>query len=128
VLAKTLCISPMTFVDVGEVLGLFYVLQRLQDIQMDNVDFVVDSKTTTYTFNSQQTNVTKFGQIIAACQSMLSSDFVNSRVFFNSRQTNVVAHAFTSEATLSASPNIYLEVPHCITNVVIIFYLKKKRL
>jgi len=47
---------------------------------MDNVDSVVDSKTTYVAFNSEWLNVTQFGQIIAACQSMFSSHFVNSRV------------------------------------------------
>jgi len=83
VLAKTLSISPMTYVDVGEALGLFHALKWLQDMQMDNVNFVADSKTTADTFNSKQTNVTKFGQIIAAYEFMLSSHFVNSRVEFN---------------------------------------------
>jgi len=82
-------------------------------MRMDNVDFVVDLKTTPDAFNSVRTNITEFGQT----QSLFSSHFVNSRVEFNRRQTNVVAHALASETILSASPNIYLEVPRCITTL-----------
>jgi len=57
----------MSIVNVGEAFGLFHALQWLQDMIMDNVDFVVDSKTTIDVFNCAQTNVTEFGQIIATC-------------------------------------------------------------
>lgn len=50
---------------------------------------------------------------------MFSYHFVNSRVEFNWRQANMVAHALVSEAILSARPTIYLEVPHYITSLII---------
>jgi len=108
----------MTSVDVGEAHGLHYALQWLHDMRMDNVDFVVDSKMVADAFNSNRTNVTEFGQIIAACKELFSSSFVNSRVEFNRRQANEVAHALACEATRSASPNIYLKVPDCIATIV----------
>jgi len=40
VLAKTLPITPMCTVAVGEALGLFHVLQWLSDMQFNSVDFV----------------------------------------------------------------------------------------
>jgi len=39
VLAKTVSISPMCFVVIGEVVGLFQALQWPSDMQFDNVDF-----------------------------------------------------------------------------------------
>ncbi|AES75053.1 transmembrane protein, putative [Medicago truncatula] len=47
VLAKTMRVSPLCFVPVGEALGLFNVIiEWLRDMQMDIVEFVMDSKTT----------------------------------------------------------------------------------
>jgi len=65
-------------------------------MQMDNVDLVVDSKTTDNAFNTLRTNDTEFGHIIVAWQSMLSSHSVNSRVELNRGQANVVVHALAS--------------------------------
>lgn len=53
---KTLCFTPFFLgrlysfyhVEVGEALGLFHALERLSDMQFDNVDFVLDSKTTDF--------------------------------------------------------------------------------
>lgn len=114
VLAKTMSISPMSSGDVSEALGLFHAIQWLFDVCFDNVDFVVNSKTTVDAFNSNRTDVTKFGHISASCGGLYSSHFTNSSVEFNRRQTNVVDHVLASETTLSASPNIYLDVPNYI--------------
>ena len=37
---------------------------------------------------------------------------------FNRRQANEVTHALAHEATRSASPNIYLEIPNCIVTII----------
>jgi hypothetical protein len=50
VLAKTMCISPLCFVPVCEALGLFNAIEWLREMQMDIVEFLVDSKTT-YAFS-----------------------------------------------------------------------------
>jgi len=55
VLAKTMRVSPLCFVPFGEALGLFNVIEWLRDMQMDNVEFVVDSKTANDAFTLQQT-------------------------------------------------------------------------
>ena len=36
------------------------------------------------------------------------------------RQTNEVVHTLADVVTLSASPNIYYRVPHCINSLIII--------
>jgi hypothetical protein len=51
VLTKTINFSPLCFVPDGEVLCLFNTIEWLSDMQMDNVDFVVDSKTINDVFN-----------------------------------------------------------------------------
>jgi len=40
VLAKIVSFSPVRPVSVGKTLSLFYALEWLNDMQMDNVDFV----------------------------------------------------------------------------------------
>jgi len=118
VLAKTMSLSPMSSVAVGEALGLLYAMQWMQDMQFDNVDFVADSKITTDAFHSRRIDVTEFGHVISACRDIFST-FTNSGVEFNRRQANVVADALASEATLSASPNIYFVIPDCIETLLI---------
>lgn len=92
-------------VNVGEALALYHALQCIRDMWFDNVDFVVNSKTTFDAVSSNIIDVTEFSQIIASCQDTLSSSFTNSRVEFNWRQANVIAHAVAQEATDVASPD-----------------------
>jgi len=44
--------ASLCYVHVGEALGLFHAIEWLSDMQMDNVGFVVDSKTTNDSFHS----------------------------------------------------------------------------
>jgi len=62
---------------------------------MDNVDFVVDSKTINDAFHFNRPGVLEFGHIISRCQRLIHSQFTNSRVEFNKRQANMVARALT---------------------------------
>jgi hypothetical protein len=50
VLAKTMSLSPLCSVLMGEALGLYHAIDWLSDMQMENVDFVIDSKTTVTLF------------------------------------------------------------------------------
>jgi len=83
ILAKTMSLSPLVPVNVGKALALYHALQWIRDMRFDNVDFVVDSKTTSDAVSSNIIDVTKFSQIIATCQNTLFSSFTNSRVEFN---------------------------------------------
>ena len=109
----------MCSVVIGEALGLFHALQWLSDMQFDNVDFVLDSNITTDAFNHRRIDVTEFGQVMSACQSLFNINFSNSKVEFNKRQANEVAHTLAGVVTLSASPKIYYHVPRCINSLVI---------
>ena len=118
VLAKTMSVSPMSSVHVGEALGLLYAMQWMQDMHFDNVDFVLDSKITMDAFHTRRIDVTEFSHVITTCRHLFST-FTNSMVEFNQRQPNVVAHALARETTLSASPTIYFEIPYCIETPLI---------
>lgn len=90
VLAKTMSFSPMFPVATGEVTCLLQVMQWIHDIQFDNVDFVVDSKTTVDAFHSRQTDVMEFSHIITACRDLFSTQFTSFQVEFCPRQSNVL--------------------------------------
>jgi len=70
------------------------------------------------TFHAHKDDVSEFGHIISACRSLFNNHLTNSRVEFTRRQANEVAHALVGEATLSASPIIYFNPPHCINNII----------
>lgn len=119
VLEKTLYVSPMYSVYAGEVLGLFYGLQWLSDMQFDKGDFVLDSNLTTYTLHYHRFHVTEYRQVISADRSLFTTYFTNSLVEFNRRQTNEVSHTLEGVATLSARPITYCVVPHFIEYLII---------
>jgi hypothetical protein len=119
VLAKTLNFSPKCSVPLGEALGLLYVFQWLRDLGLDYIDFASDSKMVIDTFHHQRPDVTEFGQVMSTTRSFFTSSFTNSRVEFNRRQANEVAHALARVAPFSASPTIYIDVPHCIEHIII---------
>jgi len=118
VLAKTISFDVVHSVHVGEVLGLYHAMEWLSHMLFDNVDFETDSKTTHDAFHAHKDDVSEFGHIITACQSLFTNQFTNSRVEFTKRQTNAVAHALTGEALLSVSPTVYFNTPRCINNVI----------
>lgn len=115
-------------VHVGEALGLYHALEWLRDMQFDNVDFEINSKITHDAFHSHKDDVSEFGHIISACQSLFTNHFTNSRAKFTRRQANAVTHALAGETTLLTSSIIYFRVnrllppvisaPCCINNVV----------
>jgi len=118
VLANTLSFEVVHSFNVGEALGLYYVFEWLSDMQLDYVNFEMDSKTTHDAFHSHKDDDFEFGQIISACQALFSTHFTNSWVEFTRRQTNEIAHALAGETTLLASPAIYFNLPRCINNII----------
>jgi len=107
VLAKMLQFDSIYPVEVGESLGLFHALEWINDMQFDNIDFVLDFKTTTDAFNTHRIDISELGSIIDACWNLFATSFTISRVEFSRRQANVAAHALAREATSIASPVIY---------------------
>jgi ribonuclease HI len=119
VLARTVSFPYLVTVDVGEAMGLYAALQWVADLQLDNVDFAMDSKLTIEAFLASRNDLSEFGNIISSCRSLFSSNFVNSRVEFTRRQANGVAHSLAREATLRASPVTYFVIPNCIESLII---------
>ncbi|KAK2394517.1 hypothetical protein QL285_056337 [Trifolium repens] len=118
VLAKTLHFSPRCSVPLGEAMGLFFAIQWLRDLRLDHIDFALDSKIVTEAFNHQRPDVTEFGQLMSEARRLFTTFFTNSRVEFNRRQANEVAHVLARVASFSASPTIYIDVPHCIEHYI----------
>jgi len=119
VVAKTITFPCIVSVDVGEALGLHSALQWLSDMQLDNVNFEMNSKLTADVFLSIWNDLSEFGCIITSCRSLFRNFFSNSRVEFVRRQSNEVAHALAREAMSLASPAIYYDIPTCIETLII---------
>ena len=60
ILTKSIPVSFLHSVNVGEALGLYYALEWLSDMRFDNVDFALDSKITADAFNHPRPDVTEF--------------------------------------------------------------------
>ncbi|KAK2359027.1 hypothetical protein QL285_096155 [Trifolium repens] len=119
VLAKTFNFSPRCAVPLGEAMGLLFAIQWLSDMALDHVDIALDPKIVTDAFHKQLPDVMEFGHVLSTARSLFSSSFTNSRVEFNRRQANEVAHVLARVALFSASPTIYIDVPHCIEQIII---------
>lgn len=70
-------------------------------------------------FHNKRVVAIEFGHIIVASTNIFASRFTNSRVEFNRRQTNLVAHALAGATTLSTSSTTYFEMTSCIDTLVI---------
>jgi hypothetical protein len=68
-------------------------------MQFYNVDFETDSKTIHDVFHSCKEDVSEFGHIFLALQSLFTNHFTISRIEFTRRQTNEVVHALAGEIT-----------------------------
>jgi len=119
VLAKTISFVGVYSVDIGEALGLYHTLQWMSDMQLDNIDFEVDSESTRDAIYSGREDISELGNIITGSWSLLSSKFNNSRVEFGRRQANVVAHTLAGETTFLASPIVYFHIPFCVETLII---------
>ncbi|CAJ2645584.1 unnamed protein product [Trifolium pratense] len=118
VLAKTEWLSPITDVDIGEALGLLSALNWVHDLQLENVDFELDSRNVVTSFHSKHPNTSELGDIIKDCVRVYNTYFRNSRIEFIRRQANEVAHALARVATSLASFHLFIDVPICIGNIV----------
>jgi hypothetical protein len=87
-------------------------------MSIEYVDFVLDSQIVTEAFHRQRPDITKFGQLMFATRGLFTSSFTNSRVEFNMRQVNEVAHMLAQVAPFSASLTISIDVPYYIEHYI----------
>jgi ribonuclease HI len=111
-------ISPLCNVSLGEALGLFHAINWVRELQLERVDFALDSKIVVDYFNKGGNDMTEFGDVLKECKSRFNLYFQNSSVEFNRRQANAVAHALARVALSLASSNIFVDVPTCIQYLV----------
>jgi ribonuclease HI len=112
--SKIMWFSPLCSVDVGEALGLYHAIGWVHELQLENVDFEVDSKSVVDYFNKGRGDVTEFGSIMDSSIQLCRSFLTNSHVEFTRRQVNEVAHTLAKAATSSSSIRIFDEIPTCI--------------
>jgi len=67
VLAKTIPISTMCSISMGEDLALYYVMEWLSEMSFDNVDFAFDSKVIIDAFHRDRIDVTETSHIFSTC-------------------------------------------------------------
>jgi ribonuclease HI len=116
--SKTMWITPVCSVDVGEALGLYHAIRWIHELQLINVDFEVDSKRVADYFNKGRGDVTEFGSIMDSSINFCSNYLTNSHVEFIRRQANEVAHALAKAATSSTSFQIFDDIPTCIIDLI----------
>jgi ribonuclease HI len=90
VLAKTEWMSPIADTDIGEALGLLSALNWFHVLQLENVDFELDSKNVVTSFHSKRNNVFELGDIIRDCVRLHKTYFRTSSVEFIRKQANLL--------------------------------------
>jgi len=118
VLAKAMWFAPMCSIDEGEALGLYHAMRWINDLQLPNVDFEVDSKQVADYFNQGNGDITEFGVIMDGNIQFCSLQLTNYRVEIITRQANVVGHELAQAATSSSSFCTYIEIPDFINNLI----------
>lgn len=119
VLAKTDWFAPLCDALMwGEVVGLYTARQWVLDLQFDNVDFVLDSKTVVDHVNFDVDDNSEYGCIISICRRLLQNSFQNYNVEFNRRQVNGIAHKLTQIVPLNHSSYIIDDAPSCIWHIL----------
>lgn len=73
VLAKTTLVSLLCLVKAGEALGLYTVLTWMVDLQLDDMDFVLNSKNVVDYFNTYSSDIIKFDSIMLFCITLISN-------------------------------------------------------
>ncbi|XP_045822258.1 uncharacterized protein LOC123915155 [Trifolium pratense] len=118
VLAKTEWFSPILDINTEEAVGLLHALKWVQELQLENVDFELDSKNVVAKFHSKARDISGLGYVIKDCQYIHNSHFRNSRVEFVRRQANEAAHVLANVASSLASFHIFIDVPSCIDFII----------
>jgi ribonuclease HI len=105
--------------DLGEALGLLHAINWVHELQLENVDFELDSENVVTKFHSSREDMSELRDVIRDCQRLHNVFFTNSRVEFIRRQVNEVAHVLARVTTSLASFHIFIEIPTCIHHIII---------
>ncbi|MCI30906.1 replication protein A 70 kDa dna-binding subunit [Trifolium medium] len=119
VLARYDQFTPVCAVHIGEALGLLSTLAWVHKLNLGSVDFELDSKKIVGMFHARTQDAIEFGVIISHCKSLFSNYYSNSSVEFVRQQANEVAHSLAKAATFTASPQVIVDIPHCIEYILI---------
>jgi hypothetical protein len=118
-------------VDLGEALSLLYAIRWVQELQLVNVDFAMDSKTVVDQFHAKGIVLIEVGDVLKECKHLFSLYFENSRVEYIKRQMNEVTRALTRTIPSLTSFNIFVDVPtyirYLVMNEMLYAYKKNKR-
>jgi hypothetical protein len=77
--------SPICNVDVGEALGLLHDINWVHNLQLEGLDFVLDSKNVVGYFHKGQNDAIKFDDVLKECKRAFNLYFENSHVKFDKR-------------------------------------------
>jgi len=88
--SKTMWFSPLCLVDIGEALGLYHATWWINELQLTNVDFEVDSKIVADYVNKVREDNTEFGSIMDNTIQFCNIFLTNSHVEFIRRQSNEI--------------------------------------
>ncbi|GAU46456.1 hypothetical protein TSUD_402230 [Trifolium subterraneum] len=119
VAARTEWMEPILDVDIGEAMGLLRALNWMNEIQLTNVDLEMDCKRVVDNLYSSRTYRSDLGDILSDCRTILTTSLVNSHVKFIRRQANEAAHRLARVATSLASFRNFIDLPTCITDVIL---------
>jgi hypothetical protein len=117
VLPKAMWFLLVCSVDVGEALELYHVIRWINDLQLTNVDFEVDSKRVDDYFRSGIGDLTEFEAIMSSRIQFCSLHLEESHVDFIRKQVNKTTHVLAATTSLS-SLCICTNVSTCISDLV----------
>lgn len=97
--------------------GLYQAIAWIHDLGYHNVIFEVDSKMVTNSFNNKVDVLFQFHVILSNCRDKIQN-ITNSRVSFERRQTNHVAHKLARASRFNAC-NVFDYIPTCIHSLLV---------
>ena len=101
--------------NVGEALGLHHAISWVHELQLQNVEFEVDSNRVADYFNRGNGDITEFGVIMDSNRHYCSLYLPNSHVEFSRRQPNEVVHELAKTTLSESSFRIFDYVPNVLT-------------
>lgn len=115
--ARTAFITTNMSVKEGEAIVVLQTLIWLSNQQVYNVIIELDSKLVVDQIHSNEEDISECGMINQIKDIMKSSP--STIVQYSRRESNLVAHSLVRNSILFAYENIYLHIPHCIKNIVL---------